>query len=410
MKRLTIVVPVTRLDSENHMVYGYASTGRIDTYDSIVDPAWWPQAVTGYKAKRTVSEMHLDLYGEPRIETGREPMVVGTVPILEIDDRGLWIGAEISNSETWERIESNEYNGFSVDIMPYEYREEVIDGRTIIRFTKYHLNDITVGYPAANIDARFTIIERLAYDEESAWDWDWSKDADAIVDKLGWKGLEQTCLYKDPDGDPETKAAYKLPVAKLKNGELTIFWNGCRAAMAVLNGGRGGVDIPEEAREKAYKKLKTYYNKFGRDIPELRLDNGGETMTTFVKKVTALVQRLTGKAPDETATKEIEQLETELAGEQSKQIDELTETVKGLTERLEKVESEGKDEGGDGDTTDEPDKIGEISDTLKKIEERLETVEKKTASTQQPGEAGTEQTKANEGDGGIFKGVLLGIE
>lgn len=394
MERQILRIPISRLDIDKHMVYGYASTDRVDTWDTILEPTWWPQAVTGYLEKRTLSEMHLDLNGEPIRETAHEPMVVGTVPMLEIDDRGLWIGAEITKPDTWERIENGEYNGFSVQVMPFEFREEVVEGKSVVRFTKFHLTDITVGYPAANLDARFQLIERLAQDDSSPWDWDWGKDADAIVDKSGWKGLERACLYKDPDADSETKAAYKLPVAKLKNGELTVYWNGVRAAMAVLLGARGGADIPEKARKTIYNKLKTLYKKFGKEVPKLRLDNGGKTMSKFTEKVVELVQRLTGKAPDETAQKEIDELEKSLGDERTKQIDTLNDTVKGLTERLDKLENPEGDPEKDGAGDNKA--LEELSGNVKKMEERLGKVETRMAVSKQPGE-GDDPGKTTEG-------------
>jgi len=401
MEPQIIRVPITRLDESKHMVYGYASTGAIDTYGTIVDPGWWPQAVTGYKETRTVSEMHLDLYGEPISETAREPMVIGTVPMFEIDDRGIWIGAEITNEATWEKIDSGDYNGFSVQIMPFEFRDENVEGHDVVRFTKYHLTDITVGYPAANLDARFQLIERLASDDSSPWDWDWGKDADAIVEKSGWKGLGQACMYKDPDADPETKAAYKLPVAKLKNGELTVYWNGVRAAMAALNGARGGIDISDNERKKIYNRLAKLYKKFDKEQPEFRLETGGNIMSKFVEKVTKLVQRLAGKAPDEAAAKEIESLETELADDKTKQIEELAGSIQKLTERLENVEK-GQTQGSapTDKETETGKKIGELTTTIGKLEQRLDAAEKSIARTQQPGEG-----QGGSGGGGDGKNM-----
>jgi len=386
-------VPITRLDTEHHMVYGYASTGRVDAYDTIFDPSWWPHAVSGYLEDRTLSAMH----DEPD---------VGTVPILEIDENGLWIGAKVHDLAEWERIENEEYNGFSIEAIPYDFKEEIIEGRSITRFTKFVLTGITIGYPVANLDARFQLVERLEYDDSSPWDWDWKKDGDAIVDALGWKGLKQACLYQDADKDPETKDAYKLPVAKMKRGKLTVFWNGCRAAMAVLNGARGGLDIPESARKSAYAKLKKYYKHFDKELPELRL-NGGTTMSTFTEKVVDVLKRLSGKDPDDAAKKEISELETRLADEKTKKLDELSETVTKLTERLGKLETGDQDSDKDGgQTTDEGKKLDEIAESVGKVEERLAAVEKGIAASKQPGEDGETQNRT-QAKKDIFAGAIF---
>jgi len=372
-----IRVPITRFDIEKHMVYGYASTGRVDAYDTIFDPAWWPHAVSGYLEDRSLSAMH-------------DKENVGTVPILEIDENGLWIGAEIRDLDEWEKIESGEYNGFSIEAIPYGFKEEEIDGREIVRFTKYVLDGITIGYPIANLDAQFQLVERLEYDDSSAWDWDWGKDADAIIDTMGWKGLSQACLYQDTDKDPETKEAYKLPVAKMKGGKLTVFWNGCRAAMAALNGARGGVDVPENAKKTVYAKLKKLYKKFDKEVPELRL-NGGNIMSAFTEKVAELLKRLSGKDPDEKATKEIGELETRLADERTKEVETLTETVKGLTERLDELEKKDPDKASKETKT-----IDDLTGSVKKVDERLGAVEKQIAESKQPGEGNEPDLKPGQ--------------
>ena len=401
--RQIISVPFTRIDDAKRMVYGYASTGRIDTYDTIFEPSWWPQAVIGYKGKLTISAMHLDVNGDEMRYSGREPMVAGTVPILEVDEKGLWIGAEVQEERTWEKIKNGEYNGFSVACFPYEYREETVSGRTIVRFTKYHLSDITVGYPAANLDAVFQMVmERLAVDDSSPWDWDWTADADAIIAQLGWEGLAKACLYQDSGKDPKTKDAYKLPIAKMKEGALTMYWNGVRAAMARLLGGGGPIDIPEEDRKKIYKKLKSLYKKFGKEAPEYRLETAGGEMSKFAEKINALVKRLTGKDPDATTAQEITRLEQELTTEQAAQITTIEGTVTDIATRLKAAEERL---AGLPPTVD-PAKVTTIEGTVTDIATRLKAAEERLARSQQPGE-GNSPAPAKDGKD-VFSGSLFG--
>jgi uncharacterized coiled-coil protein SlyX len=405
-----IAVPFTRIDPEKKTVYGYASTGRIDTYDSRFDPAWWSQAAVGYREKRTVSAMHMDVNGEPMQMTNREPMVVGTATMLEIDARGLWVGAEIRDAWAWEKVENGDYNGFSIAAVPFEYHEETVNGRTILVFTKYHLSDITIGYPAANLDAVFQLMERLAMDDSSPWDWDWKTDADAIIAQLGWEGLAKACLWQDPGKDAKTKEAYKLPVAKMKEGVLTMYWNGVRAAMARLLGGGGDIGIPDEDRKKLYKKLKSLYKKFGKeDIPEYRLDitDGGSGMNTFVKAVFDLVKRLSGKEPDATAVQEITALEGRLATEKDAQITQLGAAVTQLTERIAKLEKPAETTPVTPSATPDPKdaKITEIEGTVKGLTDRLAAVEQQAGKSQQPGETGLE-SRTEKKD--VFTGLFTG--
>lgn len=387
-------IPFKRIDIDEHMVYGYASTGDVDTYGTIFEPSWWPNAISGYLEERTLSAMH----NKPG---------VGTVPILETDKNGLWVGAKITDMAEWAKVESGEYNGFSVAAVPWKATDEIINGRMVTRFTKFYLDDITIGYPASCPGATFKLMGRLEMDDESAWDWGWKNDADAIVAQLGWKGLAEACLYQNPDADPETKEAYKLPVAKMKEGKLTIYWNGVRAAMATLNGARGGTDIPDEDRKTIYNKIKKLYAKFGKDVPELRLGGGEENMNEFAKTIVELIKRLSGKDPDAQAIKEIGELEKRLADEKDKKIEELTGKFSAIEERIKKLETPEKKE----DTTSAPaddkkseERLGEMAKTLDTIATRLESLEKKTAKSQQPGEDNI-QIRTEKKD--VFTGILF---
>lgn len=114
-------------------------------------------------------------------------------------------------------------------------------------------------------------------DPTTPWNWDWAKDADEIINEYGWKGLAAVCAYvgkdyktdRKEDGLPAVKAAYHLPFGKIVNGELKIVWNGVRAAMTALAGARGGVKLPKDAKQKAYKKLVEAYKRFGKEPPKL---------------------------------------------------------------------------------------------------------------------------------------------
>lgn len=127
----------------------------------------------------------------------------------------------------------------------------------------------------ANADVEFADVPNWKLDADSPWDWDWTDDANAIIEKYGWKGLAQACAYVDMEnfekgesGYPETKEAYKLPFAKLKNGEMVIYRRGVIAGMQALLGARGGVNIPRDERKKVYEKLAELYRRFDMEPPE----------------------------------------------------------------------------------------------------------------------------------------------
>ena len=72
--------------------------------------------------------------------------------------------------------------------------------------------------------------------------------------------------WVDSDGDPDAKASYKLPHHRA-SGE--VVWRGCAAAMAVLMGGRGGVNIPEGDMVGVHRHIAGHYRQFDREPPEM---------------------------------------------------------------------------------------------------------------------------------------------
>lgn len=92
-----------------------------------------------------------------------------------------------------------------------------------------------------------------------------------------WAGAEEApnakyrrafCWYDSANEDNFT--AYKLLIADVFNGEPQVVFKAVAAAMAVLNGGRGGLNIPDSERQGVYNILARYYRKFDQEPPELK--------------------------------------------------------------------------------------------------------------------------------------------
>lgn len=80
--------------------------------------------------------------------------------------------------------------------------------------------------------------------------------------------------WQDPDGDPGTKAAYKFP-HHFVTAEGEIGAASVRAAIsgiAILNGGRGGADIPDDDRKGIYNHLARHLRDAEVDPPDLKSD------------------------------------------------------------------------------------------------------------------------------------------
>jgi len=105
------------------------------------------------------------------------------------------------------------------------------------------------------------------------WDWSGTDKLDEIIERNGWESVARAHAWYDSSEDPEhdppqEKGAYKLPHHELIDGELKVVWRGVVAAMTVVNGARGGVDISKADRRRVYDHLAEHYREFGEEPPE----------------------------------------------------------------------------------------------------------------------------------------------
>jgi hypothetical protein len=89
-----------------------------------------------------------------------------------------------------------------------------------------------------------------------------------------WAGAEEAPnqRYRNAhvwyDGEKsENFTAYKLLVADVVDGDLRVVPQGVRAAGNVMQGGRGGVDLPESDIAEVKEHLARYYTKMGETPP-----------------------------------------------------------------------------------------------------------------------------------------------
>ena len=101
---------------------------------------------------------------------------------------------------------------------------------------------------------------------DASWSFS-AADGNAIIDKGGWALYKKAHVWFDPD-NTEVKSGYKFPIAKLVDGQLKVFWHAVSAAMAIINGGRGGTNIPDNEKKGVYNHLVKYYKKFDKEPPD----------------------------------------------------------------------------------------------------------------------------------------------
>jgi len=155
-------------------------------------------------------------------------------------------------------------------------------------------------------DAEFPIYE----DFDRPWDADesevrWRKYVgvetnEDLQDKEKQRRYAKRFFWAD-DENLDKFGAYKLPHVDVVDGKPYAIWRGIVAAMAALLGARGGINIPEEDREKVYRAIAKYYEKAGKEPPEFRAYSeeelrlmelcGGETFETWLAKKLQLIRK-----------------------------------------------------------------------------------------------------------------------
>jgi hypothetical protein len=106
-------------------------------------------------------------------------------------------------------------------------------------------------------------------DRDRAWDGD---AADKRVRKWADAQDEPNAKYRDAhvwydDDKPENFGSYKLLIADVVGGKLTAVPRGVMAAGAVMEGSRGGVDLPKSDIDRVKSHLAKYYEKMGDTAP-----------------------------------------------------------------------------------------------------------------------------------------------
>ncbi|HET7724162.1 MAG TPA: hypothetical protein VFK68_05960 [Propionibacteriaceae bacterium] len=106
-------------------------------------------------------------------------------------------------------------------------------------------------------------------DKDREWDAD---AAEERVRRWAKVGDEPNEKYRDAfvwyDADKKDNfTAYKLQIADVIDGKLKAVPRGVMAAAAVMQGSRGGVDLPDKDRDRVKSHLAKYYRKWGDEAP-----------------------------------------------------------------------------------------------------------------------------------------------
>jgi hypothetical protein len=74
-------------------------------------------------------------------------------------------------------------------------------------------------------------------------------------------------VWYDSDNKDNNFTAYKLLIADVIDGKLEAVPRGVMAAGGIMNGARGGVDLPKDDIDRVKSHLAKYYKKMGEAPP-----------------------------------------------------------------------------------------------------------------------------------------------
>lgn len=279
-KELLFEVKELKEQDNSVLVSGYASVyDVVDYYSDVVVRGAFDAVIAEFRSgKRNI----------PVLYEHDEP--IGKVVGLDEDAKGLYVDAVIytdipEGQKTATLLKRGILNGLSIGYVAQDY---VYEGNNRI-LKKLDLWEVSIVKFPANPLAKVTEVKKVVpfqdlplADIDTPWDADkarhnvakWaSKDGSGEKDTIDWDKYKKAFLWYDEE-KPDNFTSYKLPIADVFDGRLKAVPRAIFAAAAVLQGARGGVNIPDDEIEAIKRHLERYYEKMDRTPPwkEKRLD------------------------------------------------------------------------------------------------------------------------------------------
>ena len=186
---MKLFAKITKIDEDQHMVFGYASTEALDSQGEVVKREALEAALPDYMRFANIREMH-------------QPSAVGVATEAELDDKGLFLAAKIVDPTAWEKVSSGVYKGFSIGgqvVNRDKAQKHVITG--------VKLSEISLVDRPANPEAVFTMFKADAVEKvgarNSATD---LSTIQAIHDQAVTLGASCDGCSLDGDGDGDDMA------------------------------------------------------------------------------------------------------------------------------------------------------------------------------------------------------------
>ena len=144
MHEMKVYLPLAKVDREQRMVYGYASTEALDSQGEVVRRQALAAALPEYMRFANIREMH-------------QPSAVGVAKEAAIDEKGLWLQAKVIDDDAWRKVVEGVYKGFSIGgfVTARDPRDPAV-------ITGIDLAEISLVDRPANAEATFELFKSAA--------------------------------------------------------------------------------------------------------------------------------------------------------------------------------------------------------------------------------------------------------
>ncbi len=355
---LKLFAEITKIDEEQRMVYGYASTAALDSQGEIIKVDAIESALPDYMKFANIREMHTN-------------SAVGVAKEASMDEKGLYIGAKVVDESAWQKVKEKVYKGFSIGGRATA-RDET-DKHIITAIT---LSEISLVDRPANPEAVFDVFKAETPKRELKQTWNCGVPGHEHVLKADALKCIDSVDSLMAGGLTNDEA-----IAKILNPgdvEMTSYSNDARSAMADK-----GEALPDGSFQiKNKDDLKNAIQAYGRaknpnaakkhiiqrakaldaeDMLPPEWSKSGKAYDGDVKKGMYQVAMLAQILSDLDNLRQSAEWEQEMEGDDSDVPNQLKEQVNALADTLVMMASEEGKELTEGDDVNAAAKTGDMT-------------------------------------------------
>lgn len=209
---------------------------------------------------------------------------LGEVLDAKETDDGLWVKAQHDMDDPASRKVYRQLKGGRIRQWSFAYEatstaDEDTGDNLLTAIKLYEVGPTLIGMNqnTRTVSAKAAVGRHETATSDESWDGP-ANEADLSID-AGAGTYRQAYAWQDPDADADTKAAWKFIHHFVgDDGRVGAASTvACSAGIAILNGGRGGANIPDGDRQGVYNHLAGHLRDAGKDVPELASADAPDT-------------------------------------------------------------------------------------------------------------------------------------